>query len=194
LSHLIISTFIIRFLYLSSNILSQSDISMLRLIVSSDWSNEWCRSNEDVSEILRAFVETALWWNRLLTSLQSSINSHWFDSSESLFSISVYEYQHASTLYQVLAFLFSTREEFDDYRNVCATSSSCYIELTWKIVFIRLFFSRFDLKSIILSRCWTSSSWLVWQRVNQSNYHTTWRDNRLSSFWWAYCLRTQLRS
>jgi hypothetical protein len=72
--HLSISTYHYRFIYLSFNILSQSSIFMLRLIVSSDWSNEWCRSDEVVSEILRAFVETASWRNRLLTSLQSNIN------------------------------------------------------------------------------------------------------------------------
>jgi hypothetical protein len=74
-----------RFIYYSSfNIFSQSDTSMLRLIVSFDWSDEWCRSDEVVSEILRVFVETASWWNRLLTFLQSNINSHWFDLSEFL--------------------------------------------------------------------------------------------------------------
>jgi hypothetical protein len=99
LSHQLISSsqiIMISLHLLSFNIFSQSDISMLRLIDSSDWSDEWCRSNEVISEISRVFVETALWWNRLLTSLQSNINSHWFDSSESLVSISVYKYQHVS--------------------------------------------------------------------------------------------------
>jgi hypothetical protein len=167
---------------------------MLRLIDSSDWSDEWCRSDEVVSEISRASVETTLWWNRLLTSLQSNINSHWFESSESLVSISVYEYQHASTSYQALAFLFSTREESDDYRSECEVFSSNRIELIRKIVFIRSSSSRFDSESIILSRYWTSSSWLAWLLVNQSNHHTAWKDNRSSSFWLARHLRTLRRS
>jgi hypothetical protein len=142
------------FIYLSfNNIFSQFSISMLRLIVSFDWSNECCRSNEAASKISRVFDEIKLWWNRLLTSLQSSINWHWFDLSESLVSINVYVCQHALTSYQALAFLFSTREESDDYRNVCAISSSNRTELTRKIVFIRLSSSRFDSESTILSRC-----------------------------------------
>jgi hypothetical protein len=133
--HLIILTYHYRFIYLSFNIFSQFSVSMLGLIVS-DWSDEWCRSNKVVSEILRVFVETTSWSNRLLTFLQSSINSHWFDSSEFFISISVDEYQHVLTSCQASTFLFSTREESDDCRNVCAISSSNRLVLTRRIVFI----------------------------------------------------------
>ncbi len=47
-----------------------------------------------------------------------------FGHTESFVSISVYEYQHALALYQVLTFLFSTREESDDYRSEYAIFSS----------------------------------------------------------------------
>jgi hypothetical protein len=92
-------------LHLSFNKFSQSSISMLRLIAS-DWSNEWCQSDEIVSKILHVFVETAFWWNRLLTFLQSNINSHWVDSFESFVLINVYEYQHVSTSCQTSTFFF----------------------------------------------------------------------------------------
>jgi hypothetical protein len=115
--------------------------------------------------------------------LQSNINWHWFVSSESLVSINVYVCRHVLTSYQDLAFLFSTREEFDDYRSEYAIFSSSRTRWTRKIVFIKLSSSRFDSESVILSRCWTLSSWLAWLRVNQSNHHKVWKDNRLSFFW-----------